>query len=84
MWSVALISAIAAVSNAGKVHDFFAENNFICELCKSVVELAAKGDDRKMDMLYDQFPKLQERINYWASNPEVLNLDQPEQSCINM
>lgn len=79
-----IIAALVAVVSAERAHDFFAENNYICELCKSVVDLAAKGDDQKMDMLYEQFPKLQERINYFAMHPEIVNLDQPEQSCINM
>ena len=45
MWSVAIISAIATLAQAGKIHPFFAENNFICELCQNVIELANKGDD---------------------------------------
>ena len=84
MWSTALIAVLATVSSAKRAHEFFAENNYICELCKTVVTHAAKGEDEEMDALYEQFPKLQDRINYFASHPEVVNLDQPEQSCINM
>ena len=84
MWSTALIAVLATVSSAKRAHEFFAENNYICELCKTVVEHAAKGEDTEMDALYEQFPKLQDRINYFASHPEIVDLDQPEQSCINM
>ena len=83
MRSFALALA-AAVANAGRVHEFFAENNYICQLCKTVVEMAGQGVDEKLDQLYEQFPKLQERINYWADHPEVLDLSDPEQSCKNM
>jgi len=34
--------------------------------------------------MYEQFPKLSERVNFWANRAEVLNLAKPEQSCINM
>ena len=83
MRSFALALA-AAVANAGRVHPFFAENNYICELCKSVVDLAGKGEADKLEKLFEQFPKLQERINYWEDNPEVVDFAEPEQSCVNM
>lgn len=78
------IAALAAIANAGRVHEFFAENNYICELCKTAVEFAAKGRDIELDGLYEQFPKLQQRVNYFADRAELLNLAEPEQSCINM
>ena len=84
MWSISLISFVAAVANAGKAHEFFAENNYICELCKSVVELAAKGEDDKLDQLYEQFPALNARVNFFANTPEILNLAEPEQTCMKM
>ena len=46
------ITALVAIANAGRVHEFFAENNYICELCKNVIDLAAKGDERELDSLY--------------------------------
>ena len=54
------LAAFAAAANATRVHDFFAENNYICELCKSVVELANNDDQHGLDQVYAQFPKLQE------------------------
>ena len=36
-------SALIAIVNAGRVHEYFAENNYICELCKKVVELSSNG-----------------------------------------
>ena len=78
------IAALAAVANAGRVHEFFAENNYICELCKTVVEHAAKGNDAQLDAIYRQFPKLQERVNFFADRAELVNLAEPEQTCVNM
>ena len=77
-------AALLAIANAGRVHEFFAENNYICELCKNVVELAAEGKDAELDALYEQFPKLQERINYFADRAELVNMSEPEQTCKNI
>lgn len=78
------IALVAALAQGKRVHEFFAENNYICELCKNVVEYAAKGMDDELDKLYEQFPKLQERINYYARHPELVNLSEPQQTCVNI
>ena len=39
----AAVSAHSAIVSAGRVHEFFAKNNYICELCKKVVELFSNG-----------------------------------------
>ena len=75
------LAMLGSAAFAGKVHDFFAENNYICELCKSAIDFAHKGLDEKLDRLYDQFPKLAERINHWADKAEMIDLAQPEESC---
>ena len=75
------LAALAAVASAGRVHEFFAENNYICELCKTAVEYAAKGRDIELDNLYEQFPKLQDRINAFAEQAELVNLAEPEATC---
>jgi hypothetical protein len=77
-------AAIAAISNAARVHEFFAENNFICELCKTVVDHASKGNDAELDAIYEQFPKLQERVNFFADKAELVNLAEPLQTCQNI
>merc|ERR1719162_1194736 len=46
--------------------------------------MAANGEDDKMDQLYEQFPALQTRVNFWANTPEVLNMAEPEESCMKM
>mmetsp|Transcript_28792 Transcript_28792/g.38397 ORF Transcript_28792/g.38397 Transcript_28792/m.38397 type:complete len:409 (+) Transcript_28792:21-1247(+) len=74
-------AAIAAAASAGRVHDFFAENNYICELCKTAVDYASKGRDIELDRLYEQFPKLQDRINFFANQAELVNLTKPEETC---
>ena len=78
------LAAIAAFANARRAHEFYAEANFICNLCQNVVEHAAKGQDTELDQLYEKFPKLQERINAFADRPELVELSQPEQTCINI
>ena len=77
-------AVIAAISNAARVHEFFAENNFICELCKTVVDHASKGNDAELDAIYEQFPKLQERVNFFADKAELVNLAEPLQTCQNI
>ncbi len=77
-------AAIAAISNAARVHEFFAENNFICELCKTVVDHAANGNDAELDAIYEQFPKLQERVNFFADRAELVNLAEPLATCQNI
>ena len=67
-----------AIAYAGRAHDFFAENNFICDLCKQVVDLAAKGAERELDDLYVKFPKLEERIVYFMNKAELFDLSEPE------
>ena len=52
-------AALIAFANAGKVHDFFAENNFICSICEIAVEHAATGRDMELDQLYALFPAIQ-------------------------
>ena len=75
------VATLATAAFAGKVHDFFAENNYICELCKTAIDYAAKGRDVELDRMYEQFPKLQEKINEWADKAELIDLAQPEASC---
>ena len=75
------LATIAAIASAGRVHEFFAEQNYICELCKDVVTLTAEGKDEELFALYEEFPKLQERVNYWYGRNELINLDQPLATC---
>ena len=75
------LSTLAAVASAGRAHEFFAENNYICELCKTAVEFAAKGKDDELDNLYEMFPTLQTRINAFANQAELVNVAEPEASC---
>jgi len=44
-FATALISSIASASH---VHEFFAERNFICGMCKTVFEAVEEGDDQKV------------------------------------
>ena len=51
MRSFALALATAVV-NAGRVHEYFAENNYICELCKRIaLEYWTEKMQRRMSKL---------------------------------
>ena len=78
MRTYAAVTALVAIANAGRAHDFFAENNYICELCKQVVDLAAKGAESELDVLYSKFPKLEDRIVHFMNEAELFNLAEPE------
>ena len=52
------LAGVAAVASGHRAHEFFAENNYICELCKTAVKHAANGRVWELDSLYEQFPKL--------------------------
>jgi len=80
----AFAAALAAFANAGKVHDFFAETNLICNLCKDVMGHAMDNNDDAIDEIYQLFPKLQERINAFQGSNELIDFSQPEATCVNM
>ena len=45
----AITAGLVAVTQAAKVHKFFAENNFICSMCQTVVDHARSGNDDMID-----------------------------------
>ena len=75
------LAIIAAVANAARPHEFFAENNLICELCKKAVEHSAKGRNLQLEALFEHFPKLEQRFNEFAGDLEKINLTEPEATC---
>lgn len=77
-------AAIIAVANAGKVHQFFAENNFICEMCQDAVKFAGKGMFEEIDSLYKLFPVLEEKIMTFSEQMELVNLSNPFATCQNL
>ena len=48
-----LSAIIVAVASAKKVHPYFAENNYICELCKTVVNYAKNDQIDEMFATYE-------------------------------
>ena len=74
-------SALLAFASAGKVHEFFAEQNYICSICEIAVEHAANGRDMELDQLYALFPALQARINNAKTDASKINLDNPRGTC---
>jgi len=77
-------AALAALTSAGRVHEFFAENNYICEVCKMAVEFANENDDAALNALYAQHPELQARINSFYGHQEILDMNDAEKTCQNM
>lgn len=56
-------SALLTYASAGRVHEFFAENNYICNLCEIAVGHAVNGREDELDQIYSLFPELSLRIN---------------------
>ena len=81
----AIALATVSVANAKKVHDYFAENNYMCELCNKVVEYARDGNDDGMEAIYKQFPGLLDRINkFYPERDEIVNYNDPQGTCVKM
>merc|ERR1712151_3994 len=79
------LASVAAAAAATKVHPFFAENNYICQLCITVVDYTKEGKDEKVDQIYDQFPALMDRINaFYPQRDEIVNLNDPQGTCVKM
>ena len=52
MRSSIIAAVVAAAAQAARVHEFFAENNYICGLCKTAVELGNSEDIDALGELY--------------------------------
>ena len=55
------LAAVAAIAN-GRVHEFFAENNFICEMCKTHVNHSARGNESAKKADYAKLPMLETKF----------------------
>jgi len=79
------IAALATVGLATKAHHYFAENNYICELCTQVITYSKAGKDEKIDEIYDMFPALSKKINaFYGQRDEIVDLDDPTATCQRM
>lgn len=43
------IAALLGFVSAERVHEFFAERNFICKLCETVVEHASNDEEAEIE-----------------------------------
>jgi len=76
------IAAIfAAVATANNVHDFFAERNYICELCKDAITYTATNKDEALDAMWEQFPALKKRIEAVDAETAKINFQDAEGTC---
>ena len=80
-----VLAALVGAATSTKVHHFFAENNYICELCTKVVEYTAENKQEKVDEIYEMFPELMNQINsHYADREEIVNLADPKGTCMKM
>ena len=78
-------ATVASFASAGKVHHFMAENNYICELCTTVVKHAKDDNVEDMFRIYDQFPKLLEKVNeFYENRDEIIDYRDPYGTCQRM
>lgn len=77
-------TAMMAVASASKVHDFFAEQNFICGICQQAVEYAKKGDNQMLSSLYELFPALEHKVSAFNGNEDLIDLSNPSATCENL
>jgi len=80
----AFITSLVSIASAGRVHDFFAETNLICSMCKEVMEHGSQNNINAIDEIYTMFPALEKRINAFAGMNSIIDFAQAEQSCVNM
>ena len=57
-FAAALLGAFASA----KVHEFFAEANYMCELCKTAMKFDTEGDSTALDALYAQNPGFERHL----------------------
>jgi cathepsin B len=79
----AFIASLVAFANAGKVHEFFAETNLICSLCKDYMGHLSAGRTEEINDMFTLFPALKRRVLSMTTDNNV-DFSQPEQSCINL
>ena len=77
-------SALIASAYASKVHPFFAESNFMCEMCQDTVVYASKGMTEEIESLYKLFPVLEEKISAFSGHEELINLADALGTCQNL
>lgn len=80
----AFIAGLVAFANAGRVHEFFAETNLICNMCQEVMEHANTNNFTAIDEIYTLFPKLQEKMNAFEGSNDLIDFSQPKKSCQNL
>jgi len=69
-----IAACFAAAASASTVHDFFAERNYICELCKDAITFTATNKDDQLENMFDQFPALKQRIAAVDAEVAAINL----------
>lgn len=76
-----IAAVLAAAATATKVHDFFAERNYICELCKDTINFEATNKVEALEATFTQFPALKKRIEAVDALTANINLQDAEGTC---
>ena len=63
-----ITSALAAAAQA--THPYFAESNYICEMCQSVTRSAVAGNLDEINALYKLHPALEAKFASFEGVPE--------------
>ena len=81
---IAFIAALTTFANAGSVHEFFAETNLICSLCKNVLKYPQLNNNVEIDGIFAQYPKLAQRIKAYLNSNHCNDITSAENTCIKM
>jgi len=76
-------AALTAAAQASVVHPFFAERNYICELCKTAVGFEVNGEEAALEKMYEIFPAFRERIDRVGASymEQVYDENDPKGTC---
>jgi hypothetical protein len=72
---------LAAATSATQVHEFFAERNYICELCKDTMTHTSKNNFEAVDAIFEQFPGIKKRIEAVEAEKANINFKDAEGTC---
>jgi len=59
------MTAVAQAATPEQVHEYFAERNLICEMCKQTVGLWEKKDWAGLGEIFTKLPSIQDRLFPW-------------------
>jgi cathepsin B len=76
-----IVSAALIAAAQASVHPFFAESNFACGMCQQAIGHAKDQNFGEMQALYQLFPALEEKIQAYEGDADLLDVTRPEKTC---